>query len=709
MSHDKVKGIVDAAIKTGGKEFDRKFSISEHALRSSRAEDSINDIVRLKTRILDHIKEKIQEVKWSDPEAVERFCSGLDTVIDQAKDRFIKAHSRVKGVTGLERWAEFLSWSGSLRAKTREEILAELRTEEKVLLLETSSLAPAVPPKEAAKEIPQEIKGALDEGEKKGDDPSPPKPPSEVVSVEGVIESARGHQLSPEILSDVELCAEAIRMGDETLALESLGLVIKQFAKITADHGRDVEATRVQTEEAFLRRVGELQADINLHSENLEKARMEGAQKAQAIEQRDSIIRELKRQLERANTKNDELERERITVEEIRKSLVPPPPEVIEEKRDPDFEQEKAALTEEWTRLGEEEERLSRVSIDVAEWVTSLEAEAKKRFLRERLTTVLPNADAVFKAAEERVKGAGESYRRQHGLIEANIRLIQERKRLLSSRLRALQLITGAPLEESQVFIGLEAPTLPAVGDVITRALVEAQSSKVESVNEVVPVVPEAPLAERPLDLSPSEVDLTQLSFDVELKEGELRRARELEQFIEEMKTRDLGDIEAMMEIPGDEEKDEARKVYIKELAQELKSGELLPHLKKAIVVLGALRNEGKFTARLSSTIGHAIALKDVKLAAIMSPESSRITKALYKIYTVMRSTPERSIIVRRAVGSQYGLASELTPLGESCSKAWTQDLLKSGEISVDQLNKISAYIKEKDDEAVKGKATKKR
>jgi hypothetical protein len=74
-----------------------------------------------------------------------------------------------------------------------------------------------------------------------------------------------------------------------------------------------------------------------------------------------------------------------------------------------------------------------------------------------------------------------------------------------------------------------------------------------------------------------------------------------------------------------------------------------------------------------------------------------------------MRSTPERSIIVRRAVGSQYGLASELTPLGESCSKAWTQDLLKSGEISVDQLNKISAYIKEKDDEAVKGKATKKR
>ena len=644
-----IDAIVPEALEAGAEEFDKRFSLPRATSDGKDLRDSQNDLDRIRGRIFSYIKEHLKTVDWSDRVAVDAFCNDLEPIILHGQKRFVRAFGRVQGSLGGKKWQEFSAWITQLRTQTKEQIFTEIARLEKLEKARVAAekkglIRTAVQPVETDEDIEDIV-----------------EPPEDFYTPFRDI--ARGSGVSDESIQTMVAVAESARGQDEKKLEEALLHAVELIAALERQR-KDAEALWTITEEqqGLAKRIEELEYVLEETREVMAGVAEQATTKDETIARLESMLLELRRELEVSRA----VERPKEVVREVVKEVM------VEQKID--YTGIKNILVTRIENCDQQIDHLNDLYLRIQEWLRDIEKEKKLEFGKLRMVA---DEEAVVRLDvwEQRVHEKITTIREWCDSVEQAAQKFETMRKSASDRLRAIQLV-----EEE----------LPPEAIVDLSSLTELRLPGVETLMEDQKPTSDVIAALKTKQETNTKID--GLPFVVEFTEKEHDTVRYIERLIGLFAGQSEEEIRKALPY---ETADEFKKTSYEDMLKSLREGTFLQPLKKAVVILGALRFEGEFRSRMSKTVGHA--LVKVKIAPIMSPGAAQITGSFFKANMLAGIMPELRLFLRKASGSHFGPANELIALGQMASLVWTADVIASGEISKEQIIAMYNYIQEKD------------
>lgn len=195
------------------------------------------------------------------------------------------------------------------------------------------------------------------------------------------------------------------------------------------------------------------------------------------------------------------------------------------------------------------------------------------------------------------------------------------------------------------------------------------------------------PSAETP---APEEGKKIELPFPTsEMPQAEKENLLEAVQSFEDMRGQDVEDLDISLSWMSTE-KDTEKRIYqetkYQELMRELSDGTFIPKLKLAIVILGAMRSEDGFRARIPKNVNASLTARNVRIAKDWK-QAAEIGSSVYMKADILGQVDPKSRLIDKVhKGSQWGKAVQLTPLGQRASEIWAKELIKNGVLAREQL-----------------------
>lgn len=344
-------------------------------------------------------------------------------------------------------------------------------------------------------------------------------------------------------------------------------------------------------------------------------------------------------------------------------------------------------------QLEEREEAIDTAYTDIAQLLQTL-----KRKKEYELPELLERAEAkerlgVAGAAGERHGLEAEQTLLNHQVVDIERRLlliqqssdaIKERRRYITRYLEAISLVQ-LPIDSTipDITQTLQFAELPEI-------ISEQDHVATDDTHIPVPTIPAQAERHRSTEQTGEIHDVAGLPYSVEFTDLDRAVARDVEDMVAELQS--LSGLELRKRLTylattdvGDEQL-QLRHDNVDEMIKDLAAGVFLDKIKLATVILGSMRKGNAFSGRVGAGVNSKIRIKEVGLATSMSDAAEVASRVFNRMELLGEMVPQLQLIRKVIVGSAYGKATELTTKGEIVSAVWTDELIRAGRITKDQL-----------------------